>query len=77
MEKILKKILSKLLEEALSVKIHILVLVTYLLWRGKIDPSTYGTIVISIALGRVLVDSIVANRTAGKPINGPEENPDL
>jgi hypothetical protein len=77
--KILKQAGLKLLEELLSVKIHIVALATILLVYGKIEGSTWSSVVVSIALGRVLIESIVAHHSlkASNEPTKPENSSDL
>lgn len=66
-----KKFWRSLLEKALSflvsLKIYILGLATYLLWIGKIDASTWSTVIIAVALGRVVVQGVIAASTKQPP----------
>lgn len=62
MNKELKLAAKKLLDETVSVKVHILVGASVLLWCGKISDTVWSTVVVSIGLGRVLIESIVASK---------------
>lgn len=73
MKSLWRRVGLKLLEEALSVKIQLIVAATILLICGKLDSNSYATIVVSLGAGRVLIDSIVAYRY--KKVSISEEPP--
>lgn len=60
MNKFLKLCFKKLIQEACSLKVHIIALSTVLLVKKDITPSVWSQVVIAIGLGRVLIDSIIA-----------------
>jgi hypothetical protein len=53
---------KKLLEEAISVKVHILATATVLLCYHLISDTVWSTVVCAIGLGRVLIETIVASK---------------
>jgi len=68
--------LLKIIEETVSVKIHLIIIATIALFYGKIEGTQWASIITALGLGRVLIDSIVANKAAGKP-DESKDNPDV
>lgn len=68
-----RKILQKALSLFVSLKVHILTVTTVLLVVDKISETTWATVTMSIALGRIVVQGIAINKNKFSPISSHEE----
>lgn len=67
--------LAKLISLIVSLKVHILVTATWLLYIGKISDTVWSTVIVSIALGRIVVQSVVAKTLKKPPLASTGQTP--
>lgn len=65
--------LLKLIDEAVSAKIHLIGLATFALFYGKIGGTEWVSVVTALGLGRVLIESIVASKSNVQPKENPNQ----
>jgi hypothetical protein len=53
-----QRLMDKLVSLFVSFKVHLCALATVLLFLGKINEQTWSTVVLGIALGRVMIQGV-------------------